>query len=1134
MTHLRTWGWTIILLVNSFAPLFGQQLTSANTAVPPLVKFSGVMTDSTGKPLAGTVGVTFSLYKDEQGGAPLWVETQNVPADKSGHYAVTLGSTTTQGLPQGIFASGEARWLGVQVQGQSEQPRVLLLSVPYALKAADAETVGGLPPSAFVKAPSAGGAQTNATSNLPPLTGGGKPGFIAFWKTATKLASSKLFQSSAGNVGLGTGTPAAQFDVNGTEDIRNTLTLFPNGSAPTLTVNGTAFSVSNTGLLSFVSGQTFPGTAQLSGGNNFTGNQSVSGNVSATQLISNAVQGTAPLQLTSTTQVPNLNASFLDGLSASAFQVTGSYATLGANQFTATQTVGSGDLAINTGNLDLPQTGGGNVGVITLGGAPFIHACCANSAGNTSIGISAGAFNGGSQNNTAAGYQVLANTSAGNNTGAGYQALASDGQGKSNTAVGYQALYQNTSGNLNTAVGNSAGFTNGTAGSNNTLVGAGADVGADGLTFATAIGSDAVVSESNALVLGGTGANAVKVGIGTATPAATLDVQGTGNFSGLVTFAPGQTFAGTGTVTSVGSGAGLTGGPITTSGALSIATGGVSNAMLANPSLTVAAGTDLNGGGPVALGGTTTLNLDTTKVPLLAAANNFTGNQMVHGNLSASGAVTGSSFQIAGAPFAFGSYVTFNAFLGFAGNSKMTGQENTASGFSAFTSNIIGSANTANGAFALSSNTTGDANTATGGVALAFNTTGADNTASGYEALFSNTTGSNNTASGFQALLSNTTGSVNTASGAGALSSNTTGAGNTASGYLALFSDATGSGNTASGYQALYSNTTGIYNTASGYQALYSNTTGIYNTASGLDALYSNTTGTDNSAFGWAADVGSGNLSSATAIGAFAQVTASNALVLGSINGVNGAGASTNVGIGVTSPTYLLHIGNMGGASYNDFLRVEGPTAQGTGGLAASFGGYGAFQIDSVGTPGGRFVVTEIGRVGIGAPNPIVTDSLTIGQGTGHAIADSWDTYSSRRWKTNIQTLHGALAKVEQLRGVSYDLKESGNHEVGVIAEEVGAVVPEIVSWEENGKDAQGVDYSRLTALLIEATKEQQTLIHKQQQQIKAQQMQMRLQQAQIGRLCSQVTAIQTSLNARHVPSSETQMVNAQRPMMRQ
>jgi hypothetical protein len=93
---------------------------------------------------------------------------------------------------------------------------------------------------------------------------------------------------------------------------------------------------------------------------------------------------------------------------------------------------------------------------------------------------------------------------------------------------------------------------------------------------------------------------------------------------------------GSGTVTSVASGAGLTGGPITGSGTLSIATAGVSNAMLSNPSLTISPGTALTGGGAVALGGSTTLSLDTTKVPLLTGANAFSNNQTLNGTLTAS------------------------------------------------------------------------------------------------------------------------------------------------------------------------------------------------------------------------------------------------------------------------------------------------------------------------------------------------------------------------------------------------------------------------------------------------------------------------------------------------------------------
>lgn len=110
--------------------------------VPQLVNYSGVLTDTNGKPLTNLVGVTFTLYQESEGGTPLWMEIQNVQPTKSGHYSVMLGSTTSAGLPQDVFANGEARWLGVQAEGQAEQPRVMLLSVPYALKAADAETVG--------------------------------------------------------------------------------------------------------------------------------------------------------------------------------------------------------------------------------------------------------------------------------------------------------------------------------------------------------------------------------------------------------------------------------------------------------------------------------------------------------------------------------------------------------------------------------------------------------------------------------------------------------------------------------------------------------------------------------------------------------------------------------------------------------------------------------------------------------------------------------------------------------------------------------------------------------------------------------------------------------------------------------
>ena len=84
---------------------------------------------------------------------------------------------------------------------------------------------------------------------------------------------------------------------------------------------------------------------------------------------------------------------------------------------------------------------------------------------------------------------------------------------------------------------------------------------------------------------------------------------------------------------------------------------------------------------------------------------------------------------------------------------------------------------------------------------------------------------------------------------------------------------------------------------------------------------------------------------------------------------------------------------------------------------------------------------------------------------------------SSRRWKTDIVPLERALPLVQQLRGVRYRWVDGGAPDLGLIAEEVGAVVPEVVTYAPNGVDAETVDYARLVALLVEAVKAQQAQI---------------------------------------------------------
>src|ERR1022692_2737901 len=158
--------------------------TSTSTVtVPRFIQIKGSVRD-TNKPLSGTVGITFTLYKDADDQVAVWQEIQNVQLDSAGRYTVLLGATNEGGLPLEIFSAGAARWLGVRPDGQAEQPRILLLSVAYALKAADTDMLGGKPASAFVLAdPStqlASGTQAGSANSqrgpqilIPPSFGSG-------------------------------------------------------------------------------------------------------------------------------------------------------------------------------------------------------------------------------------------------------------------------------------------------------------------------------------------------------------------------------------------------------------------------------------------------------------------------------------------------------------------------------------------------------------------------------------------------------------------------------------------------------------------------------------------------------------------------------------------------------------------------------------------------------------------------------------------------------------------------------------------------------------------------------------------------------------------------------------------------
>jgi hypothetical protein len=132
--------------------------------------------------------------------------------------------------------------------------------------------------------------------------------------------------------------------------------------------------------------------------------------------------------------------------------------------------------------------------------------------------------------------------------------------------------------------------------------------------------------------------------------------------------------------------------------------------------------------------------------------------------------------------------------------------------------------------------------------------------------------------------------------------------------------------------------------------------------------------------------------------------------------------------------------------------------------------GGGAITISAQRQSSQGLIIAANNNIGIRQVSP--GNILTVQQNSAtDPIADAWTTYSSRRWKTNIVPMSGALATVLRLQGVTFDWKETGRHDIGMIAEEVGQVVPEVVAFEENGRDAKSIDYARLTALLVEAVK---------------------------------------------------------------
>jgi hypothetical protein len=197
---------------------------SAPQAVPRLVQFGGQLLTGAGKARSGSVMLTISLYKDQTGEPSLWSEQQVVTLDAAGRYSVILGTRTNGGIPEELFSGSTARWLGVRVEAEEEQPRVMLLSFPYALKAADADTLGGKTLSQFVLTENLQETLKSTSRTGAAAIGVGDPGSLVstvgriakFSDTANTTVDSNIFEVAAsGNIGIGTTNPQSLLELSG-------------------------------------------------------------------------------------------------------------------------------------------------------------------------------------------------------------------------------------------------------------------------------------------------------------------------------------------------------------------------------------------------------------------------------------------------------------------------------------------------------------------------------------------------------------------------------------------------------------------------------------------------------------------------------------------------------------------------------------------------------------------------------------------------------------------------------------------------------------------------------------------------------------------------------------------------------
>jgi Chaperone of endosialidase len=494
---------------------------SLTGSVPRLIYLSGAFQPIDGQPLRGVETVTVALYTDATGGMPLWQETQSVAVDNTGRYALLLGAASAGGIPPAVLAAG-AQWLGTTFDrpGEVESPRVPLTSVPYALRAADADTLGGRPASAYLLASSAtsGKGGTSTTGKGSPATTAGQASatsasagapsavvqsgttnFLAKYVSAADVGNSALYETN-GAVGLGTTTPLDLFHVRFTNTVGSVTGLAVQNLGNTATsYSGMLFYDQNGALGQF---QGFNNSTHEYRINNIASGGSINfmlGSTSKFFLASNGNIGigkgspTATLDVSGTVAVTN-------DQPATPLQVTSAYTGNTNNDPTTAPTAASFFGATSVGVSGPGAPPAGSRGVLTFGGNGGV---ASSNGGTGGIGLHAIGGNGGNALNVGGdgGAAILA---VGGDSGAGSAIRGGDG-GSGITAFGGAGGLDKSGGYGLYAVGGPARTGIGGAG-----VGAFIAAGTGGTTAAVLEGDVFVQSTGNLSING----NAFKPGGG--------------------------------------------------------------------------------------------------------------------------------------------------------------------------------------------------------------------------------------------------------------------------------------------------------------------------------------------------------------------------------------------------------------------------------------------------------------------------------------------------------------------------------------------------------------------------------------------------------------------------------------------